>query len=179
MLADSRQALQIVLGIFHGLGTVVTPFIRCNFGVSGMGSSALVAFLIIVVYGASENAPEVTIYLVAWLVALAWRRSQGARNERNGRAEHSCYDGWPWLAMKIPFVRTEVTAKAIEPFLCIFGGAFICPLSEAIGRLVILSGFGLLISRIVALHAREARARRMRDAMIEMELINRDLRRLR
>lgn len=179
MFEDTRGAINVVYWVFKGLGTCVTPFIRRDFGVNGIGSSGLVAFLIIIFYGGERNAPEIVLYLMAWLAALFWRKSQSARNERKGRAEHSQYDGWPWLAMKIPFVKSEQKAKSLEPFVCFFGGGFICPISETIGTLVMLSAFGLLLARVIDLRAHETRVRRMRDAMIEMELISRDLRRFR
>ena len=99
--------------------------------------------------------------------------------ERRRQGEHSSYGGWPWLAMRIPFVRDEVKAKGLESAIVFVSGVFMLPMSEPIGQFVMLTAFGLAIVHVMDVQAGKTRARQMRDAMIEMQQMVQDVRRSR
>ena len=176
---NPRESVNLLYIAAKGMAACVWPFIRSHPGVHALGAPGVIALLIILLYAAGQNAPEMMTYLVVWFLVVAFRNAQARRQERRGRGEHSRYDGWPWLAMRLPFVRDEVKAKGVEPFVCFAIGVFICPLSEPMGKFVMLGAVGLLLVRVMELRANEVRARRMRDAMIEMRQLSEDLRRMR
>ena len=80
---------------------------------------------------------------------------------------HSKYDGYPALALKLPFVRTEGSAKSLEPVFCILAGAALCPWSEAVGAYVFLGFASLLVVRAFETQSTVNRVRAMQDAAIE------------
>jgi uncharacterized membrane protein YiaA len=176
---NARESVNILYVLTKGMATCVTPFIRCNTGVHALGVFGVIALIIIAMYASAESSPEMGFYLVAWFVSVLRHNVKARRAQRLGCGEHSQYAGWPWLAMKIPFVRTEDVAKGIEPFMCFFLGAFVCPLSLAMGQFLMLAGVGLLFTRMMELAAFETKVRRTRDAMIEMRQLSEELRRWR
>ena len=93
----------------------------------------LAAFVMILLYTErNQRDPAMIYFFYAWLLAVIAERLETSRLVRKGWVEHSRYAGYPWLAMKLPFIKKPVTAKnCVEPVICLLVGALLCPLSEA------------------------------------------------
>jgi hypothetical protein len=156
-----------------GLATTVTPFMRYGFGVEAFGLNALAAFVMILLYAGETRDPAMIYFFYAWLLAVIAQRLETWRLVRKGWVEHSRYAGYPWLAMKLPFIKKPVTAKnCVEPVLCLLVGALLCPLSEALGVFIMLGLPSLLIQRAIESQVNINRLRRMRDAAIEQRYLS-------
>ena len=81
-------------------------------------------------------------------------------------------DLFPFLASKFPFVKSESTARAVEPVLCVLIGSLLCMVSETLGLFVMSMSLSLMIVRAVEIEASNAQLRRMRDAKIEQEFLS-------
>jgi hypothetical protein len=148
--------------------TCITPFIRADFGTEALGLNGFLAFVLLLF--TIGIAPEFQIYFFLWLFAVICQRIRTARRERSGQIGHSRYNGWPWLAMKFPRVKSEKTAKLLEPFLCLASGAFISMFSPPVGAFV-MAGF-VSLSTVLGIELMTIRAqlRRFADSEIEQRL---------
>jgi len=163
-----RSSLNVLYLLLSGHATCLTVFLRRGFGVEALGINGVMAFTMILLYAAATQDAFVAIFFWAWLVALIAQRIETYRLVRRGRIEHSRYDGWPSVAMLLPFVKTEFAAKnVIEPAICLFGGALLCPVSEALGGFVLLGFFSLALKRGLENQVNRMRVQRLRDAEIE------------
>ncbi len=159
---------QLAYLLANAHATCLTVFVRCRFGTRAFGLNGLLALALIPLYGALADAPEMFAFLLAWLAFLVCRRAESGRLGRRGLHEHSAYDGWPWLAIRCPFVRREGTAKVlVEPVLCVLAGSFLMPVSQPLGDFVLVGTFTLLFKAGTDREVNRARLRAMRDAEIE------------
>jgi len=159
--------------LIDGLATTVTPFIRYGFGVDAFAHNALAAFVIILLYAGESRDPVMIYYFYAWLLMLIGQRLETSRLARKGWVQHSRYSGHPWLALKLHFVKKEVTAKnVVEPMLCLVVGALLCPLSGALGGFVMLGFPSLLFQRAIQSQVNINRVRQMRDAAMEQRYLS-------
>jgi hypothetical protein len=143
-------------------------FFRCRCGTHAFGLNGLFAMVMILLVGASAQAPEMFGFFLVWLAFLVIRRAESLSMPRRGLIEHSHYSGWPWLAIRFPFVRKVTTAVGlIEPLFCFLAGAFLLPLSQPLGGFVLLGFVSLTIKAGTERELHRARLRAMRDAYIE------------
>jgi hypothetical protein len=166
--------LSYVLASTHAL--CITPFLRTGFGMEAFGLPAIFACGLMLL--CALGSPDMFGYFVAWIVAVAIQRARSFKADRQGDVVHSRYRGWPVLAMRVPWVRSEPTAKlVVEPLICLTTSVAVTPLSPAIGSFVLWGCFSLLFTAGVNRQLRLARVRRMRDAQLEQEQLVRDFKR--
>lgn len=144
------------------------PFLRYGQGAQAYDLRAAAALLVMFTLAAAERDGGLLLFLGVWLVALAYRRFQGFRLRQKGVMIHSRYAGEAWLAMQVPFVRSERTATGIiEPTICLLAGAMLCPLSVNLGALLMVGWLVLLVRDGIEREIDRKRLERMRDAEIE------------
>jgi hypothetical protein len=144
----------------------VSPFIRSGFGKNALGWNGVLAFCLLWYMACTEKG--MNWYFAAWFIALIYRRIETFRMLGKGQVIHSRYSGYPWLAMKVPFVRSEQTAQVlIEPMMCLVGGVLLAPLSTGMGGFVLCGTVSLLVRTGIEALITEQRLDRMRDSMIE------------
>jgi hypothetical protein len=146
------------------------PIIRCDFGTEGLGFAAFFAMILMLAVGALSRTPELFPYLGFWVVAVLCQRARTLRLVKQGLVGHSRYEGTPWLALRIPRMRTEARAKRLgEPVLCLLAGVALYPLSPGLG-LFVMAGF-LSLTVVDSIHRELERKRlaAMRDAEIEQK----------
>lgn len=161
--AETGDAIYMALRV---LSTCITPLIRTGFGVEGLGINALFAFILLVLLAGS--VPDMHGYFLLWFVALVMQRLITLRNVRRGLVVHSRYGGYPWLAMKMPWVRKESTAVLIvEPLLCLGLGGVIYIVSPLFGEFFMACAAAMFLKCLVEKGINHKRIQRMRDAEIE------------
>ena len=147
---------------------IVGPFLRYGQGMEAYGIRAGIAFLVLLTLAGVERDFGLWLFLAVWIVALIYRRVQTFKRIRRGAIIHSRYAGDPWLALKVPFVRSEHTAKGIiEPSICLLVGVMLCPLSVNLGAIVCAGWLLLLVHNGIEREIDRKRLERMRDAEIE------------
>jgi hypothetical protein len=154
--------------------TALTPFIRTGFGINANGVNGLGAMILLLFWSAADaHDPLMSGYFACWLGALLIQKAYTLKLLRQGNKIHSRYWGDPWLALKIPFVRKESTARAIEPTMCFVIGLAFCPVSQALGALWMIGFITLSIREAVDRLAANARMQHMDDAEIEAHYYSR------
>ncbi len=169
------------IGLIHlaanVLATSVAVFIRRGFGKEALALNSILAFVLLIVLSASEEQGFL-LFAVAFLFAQIWRRIETFRLIRRGVILHTRYAGYPYWAMKVPFVKTEHRAKElIEPLFCIVTGLLLCQVMVSIGGYVVLCGFGFMVRNVIEDLVARKRIERMQDARIEHEWYSEQLRR--
>jgi hypothetical protein len=146
--------------------TCISPFIRSGFGKNALGWNGVLAFALLWYMACTEKG--MGWYFAAWFIALILRRIQTFRMLRRGELIHTRYSGYPWLAMKCPFVRTEHTAQLfVEPMGCIVAGVLLAHLSPGMGGFVLFGFVSFIVRAGIEGIITEKRMERMQDAMIE------------
>jgi hypothetical protein len=158
------------LGVLYFLcnihATCITPFIRSGFGKNALGWNGVLAFALLWYMACTEKG--MGWYFAAWFVALIYRRLQTFRLLRRGELIHTRYAGYPWLAMKCPFVRSEHTAEVfVEPMGCLFVAVLLAHFSPGMGGFVLIGGAALFIRTGIEGMITDKRVEQMRDAAIE------------
>ena len=146
------------------------PFIRRDFGTDALGFPAACALLLMLMVGGLGRIPEMFPYLLFWLFVMMWQRGRTSRLVRRGVVWHSRYEGDPWLALSIPFVRKASTAKRlIEPVLCLLVGAALHDVSHGLGVFVMAGFFSLAAVDGIHREIDRKQLAAMRDAEIEQK----------
>lgn len=163
-----------LLALAHSL--CITPFIRRNFGIGMPGFAGIAALILLILTICGTEDYAMITYLKIWFVALLCQRLFSFVQYCRGRHEHSQYDGWPWLALWIPFIRTEERAKTVEPSLCLILAVCCVPWSESVAAFVGAGAISLSFLRVMQLTARRRQVIMMRDLRIEQQLLSERLR---
>ncbi len=131
------------------------------------GGAGFLAFLGMAFVAAED--PALWYFMGVWFLSLAVLKSRSARAERRGGWVHSRYAGYPWVAMHMPFVRSEKTAAAfVEPMIVLVLGTLLCPLSVDLGGLILTSFASLMLKFGLEEEIDRKRMQQMRDAEMEM-----------
>jgi hypothetical protein len=163
---SNQDAFNFLYLFCRGHATVVTPFLRTGFGAEALGLNALVAFVMMTFLACKDQAMSGLLGL--WLLAVIVQRVRTRLAIHRGEIIHSRYAGYPWLAMKMPFVRKEQTAVGIvEPMVIFLVGVLLCPLSVDVGGLVSTSAVSLMLQHGIEAEIDRKRMQQMRDAEIE------------
>lgn len=166
-LLNPRQGMNLLYWLATGHATCFTVFLRHSFGTEALGRHGITALIIILLYACAVEEPLMLTFFWVWLAALILQRLRTFSLFRKGVVWHSRYAGYPFLAMRSPFVKTEGAAKTLEPLFCLIGGALLCPLSEKLGVFVLTGFVSLLVTRGIETQLVANRRRAMRDASIE------------
>jgi hypothetical protein len=148
--------------------SAIATLIRRDFGTEALGFNSFWAMVLIFVMYAATADQAMLAYLGIWLFCQVMQRARTFRLIRGGAILHSRYPGYPYVAMLMPFVRSQVTAKGIvEPIICLLGGAFLCSVSINLGGFIMLGFLTFMIRNGIEQEIRRKRLERMRDAEIE------------
>ncbi|MDB5346002.1 MAG: hypothetical protein JWP89_4379 [Schlesneria sp.] len=170
------DALGLVYFCANVHATCLTPFIRCGFGLEHPGIYGFWSGALILGIAALDMTGVTFMYFCVWLSALVYRRIETLRLVRK-MVVHSRYPGYPWLAMKVPFVRKLSTATAlIELELCPLVGLLFVPVSSHLALLVMTCSVSLMVRDGIESEIVRRRLQLMRDAHIEQEYYSRRFR---
>jgi len=176
---DFRNAVNWLYLLANAHATCLTMFIRHSFGTNVPGFSGVFAVIMMLLVVAESSDIRMLWFLYAWFIALICQRLRTGFLYARGRREHSEYSGWPWLAMRIPFMKSESQAKNCEPTLCLLLGAILCPLSPTVGLFVMAGVISLTVVRCMHQYAISRQVTAMRDMQIEQRAMSERMRGLR
>lgn len=156
--------------LLHFIATVhamaILPFIRKDFGTHYFGIPGF--FCLVLMLLLVGSIPGMLQFLCVWIALIAIHRFRAVRKAWQGEHEHSHYSGWPWLALIIPGIRTEMRAKCVECLISALAGFVLWDLgSEDLGKFVLVGCFTLPFTLMISWAFEANRVRRMRDASIE------------
>lgn len=164
----ANEAFNLLYFLASVHATTITPFIRTGFGVNVNGWNGVGAMLLLLFWCAADPWDQVmSSYFILWFGALLYQKARTRKLIRQGVKIHSRYTGDSWLAMKIPFFRTESKARCVEPTMCFFIGITVLPISQALGTLYMIGFLTFSIRAVIDVAATDARVQAMNDAEIE------------
>lgn len=161
------DALGILYLIAGSHAVCITPFIRKDVGAEYFGVRAVGAVLFMGLLSEGRWLTPMGLYLIAWFVALIYRRIETFRNWRRGFIVHSRFIGFPWLAMKL--VKNEERARLFEPVLCLLIGAPVWVISPSLGHLIMGGFISLAVCMGTEQFAVYKRLQHMHDAALQGE----------
>ncbi len=176
---DFRNAVNWLYLLANAHATCLTMFIRHSFGTNVPGLSGVFAVIMMLLAVAESNDIRMLWFLYAWIAALICQRMRTGFLCLRGHREHSEYSGWPWLAMRIPFMKSESQAKNSEPTLCLVIGPLLCPVSPTVGMFVMAGVVSLTIVRCMNQYAISRQVTAMRDMQFEQQAMSERMRGLR
>lgn len=153
--------------ITSSLATCLTVFTRHQFGSEAFRFDAVCALLILILTAAFSHDDYITLMCLLWVAFLITHRGQTFRNWRKGIHLHSRYAGEPGMAML--FVKDEVRARWLEPFLCAGIGLALSYLSQSLSQFVLVCSVALLIRTWMETETGRVQLRNLRDAEIEQQ----------
>jgi hypothetical protein len=148
--------------------SAIANVIRRDFGREALGwNSFLAMFVILFLYAGTADKAMLAL-LGVWFVCQVMQRIRTYRLLRGGAIIHSRYAGYPYLAMKVPFVRSLATATGIiEPMMCLIAGTLLCTVSVNLGGFIMLGFVSFMVRNGIEKEIQRKRIERMRDAEIE------------
>ena len=176
-VSDFRTSVNFLYFLAKSHCFCLWPFMRHSFGIHMPGFLGLFAMFIIIGQFMATRDLVMMQYLCVWFVLLIFHRIRGTFLWYRGQREHSEYDGWPWLAMRVPFTKNEVHAKNAEPNLCLILGAVLVLFSPALGSFVAFGFISMLIVRATNLEVQRRQVVAMHDLQLEQQAIAERMRR--
>jgi hypothetical protein len=173
---DFRQAVNVCFAIANAHAACITPFIRHSFGSNYPGICGLFAVILMFFTAAESRDPRMLDYLAIWMVVVVLQRIRSFALRRRGLSVHSYYAGLPWLAMLVPFSKTENQAKNFEPILCLVIGGFVGIWSPTVGGFVMAGFVSLTVIQGMQAEMRSRQLTAMRDLQIEQRVLSEHLR---
>jgi hypothetical protein len=166
-------------GLVYTLASIhaaaIATLIRRDFGREALGLFPFLATILIFFTYAFTADQAMLVYLGVFLFFQVMQKARTLRLNRSGTLIHSYYQGYPYLAMQVPFVRRESTAKGfVEPMLCLIGGTLLCPVSVNLGGFVMCGFLSFMIRNGIERELRRKRLERMHDAEIEQRWLSHD-----
>lgn len=162
------ESFNLIYFVADAHATALTPFIRTGFGINANGWNGFGAMVMLILWWCGDpEDPLMSAYFFAWIGALLYQKALTLKLLKSGKRIHSRFGGDPWLALKIPFIRKDTTARSLEPLMCFVIGIALCPVSPALGALWIAGFLSLTVREVVDRVAIKARVQAMDDAEIE------------
>ena len=121
---DKKRAFNFLLAIALAHQRTTTLPLRTRYGTEGLGMPAVWAFVLICLWGGFSRDPFFCYYLVFWFCSLACRRIESLWLRYKGARLHSYYDGYPRVALWVPFLRSEFIAKLVVEPVIVFGAGY-------------------------------------------------------
>lgn len=150
----------ITYNLTYAMTLVVLPFIRNRFGRRAF-EPHIVMTLFALLFLAGMH-PMCLGYFIVWFVLVVYHRVQ-SKDLQN----HSQYQGYPWVGMKLPFTKTEEKAKHAEPLVCFIMALLVLEFSQELALFIGAAGFALIVKHGFD----EAIDRRRLEAMRDAELV--------
>jgi hypothetical protein len=166
---DVGNSAAMIYMAADAISTCHTPPFSSRFGREYPGFRGVFAFLAMPVLAAFLESEAILLWWKLWIAVVVVRRIGMFIRERRGDWEHSGYRGWPWLAMRIPFVRTETQARACEPFLFAAAAYFATPYDQGFAAFLAMGAGSLFIVNIFHAQIRYKERIAFRDAQFAME----------
>jgi hypothetical protein len=175
---DLRASGNILYLLANAHALCINMFIRHSFGTNMPGITGVVSLIMLFLMTAGPEGIVFFWFMVAWLFALLCQRARTTQLVNRGWLEHSYYGGWPWLAM-LGGTKSEIIGKKMEPFVCVFLGLLLWPLSPALGKFVAFGfvSMSFVLTTNMAINRRQVTA--MRDLRIEQQQMSERMRGLR
>jgi len=165
-----RESFNLMYAVAKVHAFCFWPFIRRDFGTDATGFPAFFAMILMIFVGSLGRIPEMFPFLGLWILMLACQRARTFKRVRQGVIWHSRYEGYPWLALRFPLVRTEARAKSLmEPVLCLLAGVALVQISEKLGMFVMAGFISMAIVDGINREIDRKRLAAMRDAEIEQK----------
>ncbi len=165
--ADLRRGLNFLWMAAEGYATGILPFIRKDFGTNFFGLNALIALVVMLLFGAMDHSDDMLIYMFTWVLFVTAQRLDSARAARKGAVIHTRYAGDSWLAYKLaPKSKRKTIQMLIEPGICLAAGLLIVPYSPGVGKYLIVGCFAVFLFNGMLRGVMEQRVRQMHDAYI-------------
>jgi hypothetical protein len=165
---NMRQSFNMFWLVTSGYATCILPFLRRGFGTHFFGFNALVAPIIMLLFGAAEHSDDMLRYMLIWVLVVAIRRMQTFAAKQRGQVIHSRYAGDSWLASKqAPKANRKKLQTSLEPALILLAAAVMFPLSMAVGKFLFFGGFAVAIFNLMTRAVVEQQVRQMHDAHIQ------------
>lgn len=167
-----RSGFGAFVFVCESLSVTAEVFIRRGFGdryLSRQAAAAILAILVFPAFAGTTDVEALLPFLGFYLFMLFGRRVESVKLRAKGPAPHSRYSGFPVL-LYLPLLRRidEARFKATwEPWIVMFGGVFLMPVSEGLGRFVAVAGIAMAITESLRRAYFEHRARDLRDAYLE------------
>lgn len=148
--------------------TTLSVYMRRGFGREALGYNSLAGFGMMAAWMAYTHDTMMYVLILGWFCAQLMQRFRTWRMLAKGIPIHSKYAGFPYWAMKMPFVRSEQTARwFVEPAMCFLGGAVIANVCPSIGLYVMAGAVTCIIRTAIEQGIEQRRVDAMRDAQIE------------
>ncbi len=109
------------------------------------------------VYAGYARFPQLIRYVPVWMILILFRRLTA------DRTQHSRYQGYPWLARRFPFMKGELKARTLEPWLLFASGVYLYTVSQPLGELFFIGCASLFIVLGTELEVARAQKRAMDD----------------
>jgi hypothetical protein len=168
---QNKRGMDVLYLVARSMATTLTPFLRKGFGAEGIGWYGLGAFLILLLAIGDTRDPAITAYFWLWIGALLLQRFRLSRPVA-GHEQHSNYGGYPVVAAKLFRCGKENRAKLLEiPVVMSVGVLVGLTVSDVLGGFLVLACVGLAVTRMLEYQHNWMRARRMKDAQLEMEAL--------
>jgi hypothetical protein len=155
-----KEKPQDVINVVYMIASIhaacVTPLLRSRFG-SHAFAAYPAAGILMFAYAGFANCPLLAWYIPVWMLMVAFRRLTC------DPAQHSRYQGFPWTLGWLG----EHGARCLEPFVCLFGGVFLCMISQPLGEFVAAECLSMLIVLGTEMEMLRSQKRAMRDAQIQ------------
>jgi hypothetical protein len=178
-----KESFNIVFSLCVIHQRALTVPLRNRFGVEAMGIPCAWAFGLIVVYAVFSLDPFMWLFVATWVICQIRNRIEAARLSARGVRTHSHYDGWPVSAMRVPFVRSQDTAKlVVEPLLVMaigLGWWWVSSLTHSppgLARFLLAGGITLSAVETIKQATWGRRLRMLDDARMEQEGMMREYR---
>lgn len=162
----AAQKPQDIINIVYVLASIYngcfTPLIRSGFGLKAFAAYPL-SLIFMFVYAGYARCPQLIRYVPVWILLIVFRRITADPDA------HSRYQGYPLLARRFPFMKGELMARKLEPWLCFYGGIFLLPYSQPLGAFVMGACLSLLITLGTEMELVKARKRAMHDQFLDSQ----------
>jgi hypothetical protein len=145
---------------------VWTILIRHSHGIHYPGLAGLICWVVMMFFASSSPDPEpVLIFVAVWIGFLLARRGKARELFKKGVAIDSVYAGTPGLMLKLfPKLKTEIRAKTVEPFPCMLIAFAVMQFHEALGMLLMIGAWAMVVTRFCESYANYRQAVMLRDA---------------
>ncbi len=158
------------LAYAHSLSCTV--FLRTSFGREGIGMHGLITMLMILGYGCAMQCLAMFPFFAVWFLAVCCQRIRRWLDERRGVIVHSRYNGYPWLSKRLFPRISELNAKGIDAFICLFVGGVIAHFDKPFGWFVAAGFLSIMFTEGMNVEGTKRRLRAMRDMELEQQYLS-------
>jgi len=136
-------------GILSSVCACVTPPIRCDFGINGIGLRGVFGLAIMLSWAAFYPCPEMIYYIGFWLFCVAIQRIATLWQHHRGTRQLTIYDGYPYLALTlVPFLGESAAKILVEPLIVGGSGLLVNNVSEGIGHFLMIGAVAIPIKQL-------------------------------